>query len=349
MKQAALAILVLLSLTVSVAHAGNPYVTAVAPGDKAATIPVASLDDPANPYWGKYSKLDRWVIDNYSYYVTNENYSTLQLAMPNIEQELKAKGLDVDIVTYQSFVELDATGQKAYLVPILAFTAGSPSLFGAGTLGEAFLSTKSRQVDDSRPYFWSIGIQDPAALMEYREAISAWMAPVYPKIAGWMVDVGHEGDKYSFLPDGGIVIAVPEAKDDLSKRQSQLIRYDAAGNVLKQAAGDYAIWCDAILYDAARGPQSPYFTRKQHPEPSGRNAGTSNNMASTGRYTAFINPERDGFLAVIDYWQGKVLTPADTDLTQLKTDPYPYFEMVDYAEIVRVHKAQQKLAQAGKS
>jgi hypothetical protein len=345
MRQVVLLVIALLVMMSSVAYARGDYVTATVFGDKSPTIQVVSLDEPSNPYWGKYSKLDRWAYDNFSYYVTNENYSTIQLTAPNIEQTLKNQGVNVKIMTYKSYVELDKNDpDKGYLVPIMAFMEGDPVMPGPSTLGEAFGSHSSTQEEDKRPYFWSIGIQDESAEREYAEAISVWLAPVYPKIPEWMVTVGHAGDIYNLLPDGGVVVAVPDVKNDFSQRKSQLFRYDASGNVLKQAPGDYMDWESVMLNDVRIGKDNPYLTHKQHFSESGRLSGTSSNIACTGRYRTYRNDTRDGFLAVVDYWQGKVLTPADCDLNKLIVDPYPYFGMVDYEEIVRVYKAQQALA-----
>lgn len=348
-KHVVLLVIAIILGTAPVAHARGAYVAATTPGDKNPTIEVASLDDPGSPYWGKYSKLDHWACDNFTSYINNDNYWTIQLTVPNIEKALKAKGISVKIVTHKSYIELDATGAKGYMVPTLAYLDSPSSLFQPRTLGEAVLSDKSPTEEDKRPYFWSLGIQDEAAETEYDEEIAAWLAADYPSIPEWMVTVGHDGDQYSFLPDGGVVIADPDVHDDFSQRESQITRYDASGKVLKQARGDYMGWEQLMLNDVTVGPDNPYFVTTEHVEASGRRTGTSNNIWGTGRYLTYRNAARDGFLAVKDYWQGKLLTPADGDLTKLMVDPYPYFGMVDYGEIVRVHKAQQALAAVGKT
>jgi hypothetical protein len=349
MKRFSLMVIAMLVVASSAAYARDTYVMAYAPGDKNPTIEVVGLDDPGSPYYGKYSKLDRWAFDNFCYHVNDENYVMVQLSVPNIEHALKDRGIVLKITTHRSYVELDKAGQKGYLVPELAYLDQPSNLSEPQTLGEAALSHKSVEEVDQRPYFWSLGIEDEAAVAEHSAAVSAWLAPVYPAIPEWMVTMGHEGELYSFLPDGGVVISDPDVKDDFSKRDSHITRYDAGGNVLKQADGDYMSWERLMLNDVKLEPGSPYFVKQEHTEASGRSTGASNNILGTGRYQTYRNAERDGFLAVIDYWQGKVLTPADGDLTKLTVDPYPYFGRVDYAEVARVYQAQQALAKAGKT
>ena len=103
-------------------------------------------------------------------------------------------------------------------------------------------------------------------------------------------------------------------------------------------------WESQLLFDPPRGHGSPYFREKEHYDKSGRLTGTGNNIRNTSRYTLFVNDERDGFLAVIDYWEGKILTPGETDLAQLKLDPYPLFQAVDYDAVAWVHETQEASA-----
>jgi hypothetical protein len=349
MYRIALIIIALITIASSMAYARDTYVMAIAHGDQNPTIKVLGLDDPSNPYRDQYSLLDRWAFDNFARYMNDDNYWPMQMTVPEIEQGLKDRGITLDIETYRSVVELDASGQQGYLVPLLAVEDDTPALGQARTLGQWLLDPPHNPgATDDRPYFWSMGIQDEQALAQYREATAAAIAPLFPPLKEWMIAIGHEGDLYSFLPDGGLVLAVPVVKDDFSQRQAQLFRYDAEGKLLKQVAGDYMDWCSKLLFEPPHGTGAPYLRFKEHPEASGRNAGTSGNISSTGRFTTYINEQRDGFLAVIDYWQGKVLTPADGDLAALVVDPYPYFGSEDYATVLRVYQAQQALAAAKK-
>ncbi len=349
MKRVVVVWIALTVLSVSVAQAKNTYVSAFVPGDSSPTIKVAALDDPASPYFGQYSALDQWVLDNVCYYINDENCTSMQLAVPNIERALKNRGLSFNIETYRSMVELNAAGDTGYLVPILAFLEREHQPAAPRTLGDATSPGKREAPADPQPYFWSLGIEDEAALAEYHAAISTWLAPDFPPLAEWVVAAGRDGDQYSFLPDGGVVICALEVKDDLSQRQSLITRYDAGGNVLKQAPGDYMDWERLMLNDIKLGKDNPYFMNKELFAESGRKLGSTNNILQTGRYMTYRNAERDGYVAVIDYWLGKVFTPADGDLNQLPLDPYPYFGMVDHEEIARIYAAQQALAAAGQT
>src|SRR5690606_2147234 len=163
-------------------------------------------------------------------------------------------------------------------------------------------------------------------------ASSRWLGPSYPCIPDWMIARRQVGDKYFFLPDGGLVIATPEIKGDFRYRQSMLSRYDRDGQLIQQDTGDYMSWERVLLFQANVGRDSPYYVSTNHYDESGGLTGVSNNLSSTGRYTAYRAADSQDFLAVVDYWQGKILTPADGDLTQLPIDPYPVFNMQDYEE-----------------
>jgi hypothetical protein len=339
--------IVVLMMTISVAYARDPYVMATVPGDNNPTIKVATLDDPANPYRGQYSLFDKWAYEHYTSYVTSDNKFYFDLALPNIEEDMKKLGLDADTMTTCSFVELDSTGEVGYMIPTLGYTKSSatPELCQPETLGEVLL-TQDRSYppkDNTMPFFWSIGLKDSAAIEEYHQIVSTWLAPYYPKITSWMVAGGKDGDLYTFLPDGGVIISSPEIKNDYSHRQSDMRWYRADGSLVKQMGGDYMDW-ERLTSDIEWGGDNPYLQHKTHFEKSGRKTGTSNNSAGTGRYRAYINEGRDGFVAVVDYWQNKVLTPEDGDLTKLLVDPYPYFNHINYSEVVQVHQAQQALA-----
>jgi hypothetical protein len=344
MRQVVLLILVTLVVTFSTAYARGPYVMATVPGDSNPTVKVAVLDDPANPYRGQYSSLDRWAYEHYSSYVTGENKFFFDLALPNIEEDMKALGLAAKTMTFCSFVELSADGKVAYMVPTLDYTKdpATPELCQPQTLGEVLLphDYSYPPKENTLPYFWSIGLQDKSVMEEYHRAISTWIAPYYPKITDWMVTNGKDGDLYTFLPDGGVIISSPEVKDDSDHRQSDMRWYKADGNLIKQMNGDYMSW-ERLISDITWGGENPYMRHKTHFDKSGRKTGTSNNSTGTGRYRAYVNEDHSGFLAVVDYWQNKVLTPEDGDLTQLLVDPYPYFNFIDYIEVVQVYQAQQ--------
>ena len=348
MRQVVL-VIVILVMTTSMAYAREtPYVRATVPGDDNPTIKVAALDDPANPYCGQYSPLDQWAYEHYSSYVTIDNKFYFDLALPNIEEDMKALGLDVGTMTFCSFVELAPDGEIAYMIPTLGYTKdpGVPELFQPQTLGKVLLSHDYSYPpkENTLPYFWSIGLQDKSAVEEYHRAISTQLAPYYPKITDWMVANGKDGDLYTFLPDGGVIISSPEVKNDFNHRQSDMRWYGADGSLVKQATSDYMGW-EQLISDISWGGDNPYVRQKTHVEKSGRKTGTSNNSAGTGRYRAYINESRDGFIAVVDYWQNKVLTPeVDGDLTQLLIDPYPYFNQINFSEVAEVRLAQQALA-----
>jgi hypothetical protein len=342
MRQIIIVVATILMMVASVTYARDSYVRALVLGDKNPTIEVVPLDDPNNPYRDDYTLFDHWVFDNFSSYVTDDNYWTTQLTMPNIEEGLKDQGVELKVMVCRSVVELDSTGERGYLVPVLDFTKEAPKLTPS-TLGEVLLGSHKPSEQDTRPYFWSVGIEDQRAKAEYQAVVSKWRALTYPHIPEWMIAKGQEGDKYFFLPDGGVVVATPEVKNDFSHRMSFLSRYDAEGELLQQEMGDYMNWEEVLLYQVDIGRGSPYYMSVEHYDISGRKIGIVNNIASTGRYTTFRNAERDGFLAVVDYWQGKILTPADSDLTQLPLDPYPIFNMQDYEEVVRMFHAQNEM------
>ncbi|MCB1218183.1 hypothetical protein KDL44_12375 [bacterium] len=340
MKHSILTILAFLALATSVAQARDPYAGAIVPGDLNPTIEVVPLDDPSNPYRDSYTQMDYWAFNNFAHHMTDQNCVQTQRTTSEVNDDARARGLDVEWITRRSVVELDPSGTKGYLVPVLSFLNDDPG-FAPRTLGEAFYGSQQATEPDTRPYFWSLGVADELALAEYDTAVRGWLAPAYPSIADWMIDRGMEGDKYFFLPDGGLVIATPEVKGDFSQRKSVLSRYDQAGQLLQQESGDYMSWERILLYQEHVGRDSPYYVSTKHYDVSGGLTGVGNNLSSTGRYTAYRDPDSNGFLAVVDYWQGKILTPADADLTQLPLDPYPVFNMQDYEEVLRIYRAQQ--------
>ena len=340
MKQIILAVIVFLMMATTVAHARDPYAGAIVPGDRNPTIQVVPLDDPSNPYRDSYTQMDHWAFNNFSRYVTDENYANTQLTTSGINDKMKEQGLNQELMVRRSVIELAPSGDKGYLVPVLSFTSEDP-VFTPRTLGESLFGTHKPAEKDNRPYFWSVGLVDNLAQTEYESAISTWLAPAYPSIPDWMIAKGQEGDKYFFLPDGGLVIATPEVKGDFGQRQSVLSRYDQDGQLLQQESGDYMSWERVMLFQANVGPNSPYYVSTKHYDESGGLTGVSNNLSSTGRYTAYRDSDSDGFLAVVDYWEGKILTPADGDLTQLPIDPYPIFNIQDYEEVLRIYTAQQ--------
>lgn len=339
MKQIFFTISALLMVSTAVAHARDPYAGAIVPGDRNPTIEVVPLDDPSNPYRDSYTQMDHWAFNNCSYHVTDENCFYIQRTTSDINRELKDRGVGLEWIARRSVVELDPSGEKGYLVPVLSSINEDP-VISPRTLGEAFHGSQEPEEKDSRPYFWSVGVADDLAQADYLKAISAWLAPAYPSIPDWMIARGQEGDKYFFLPDGGLVIATPEVKGDFGKRKSLLSRYDRDGQLLQQETGDYMSWERILLFQADVGRDSPYYVTTNHYSESGGLTGVSNNISSTGRYTAYRDTESDGFLAVVDYWEGKILTPADGDLTQLPLDPYPIFNMQDYEEVLRIYNAQ---------
>jgi hypothetical protein len=326
----------------SPAHAAYNLMAYV-PGDQNPTVPVLTLDDPANPYKGQYSELDRWAAKNFNRYINRENQGFFQLSLQQLNTDLKDHGFTGELAIWRSYVEQDKSG-TAYMIPMSVYNARlQEKNIGPRKLADMFSPLKTSDSKDEPLSFWSMGIVDQAAFDVYNSGGLIENARWLPPIPDWMIRVATHGDELYLLPDGGVVVN-RKASEDLSIRSATLRRYDASGALVKEAeVKDYMTWERVMLNDPLAGsPEGwkPYIRHKDYFEPSGKLAGTASNIASSGRYTAFRDPDNGGFVAVIDYWQGKLLT--NDEVQDLTMDPYPYFSPLSYEALMDIY-AQQGL------
>lgn len=335
-----LSVLVALLATVSQAWAAS-YVEATVPGDRNGTVPVVALDDPANPYRGQYSSLDEWAFAHYSYFINRENVGSFDISLQSLNEDLKAHGLDGRFTIWQTIVELDPKTGNGYALPLEVYNERQAQQgYTPATLNELITRRKTETERDKQVCFWSLGIADEAALEAYNQAAFRREALSYPHIPDWMLQAGQWGDDYYFLPDGGAVVAHKESKE-FSNRRAILRRYDGQGQLVKEvAAKDYMDWQREMLTDplSAPGSSKQYLRFKDHFEASGKLSGRQSNVASTGRFKTYRDLEKGGFIAVVDYWEGKVRT--EGDLGSLIIDPYPYFNPLPYDNLVLIKEAQ---------
>jgi hypothetical protein len=322
-------------------HAKVNPIRAFVPGDQFATVEVLALDDPANPYVGRYSAMDQWAYDNYCGQISDLNYQTYQMSashLSNSSTELRDRNWKVWV--YRSVVEVDSTSGKASLVP---FTERKNSGVSMDTLGDIL---QGNRIPDSDAHnFWSYGIVSPELMESMTEQSIKQLASVAPKVASWMVSENHLSDICILLPDGGIIYATPE-NPETQNRAAKLSRYDASGTLLDEAnTRDYLNWREIMLWEPldGTGPQSQYFKKKEHysenEDGSKKLIGISNNSISVGRYTAFRNEDGSGYVGVIDHWQKQKLE--GNQLNDLPLDDYPYFNQTEYQTLLAIYNAQQ--------
>jgi hypothetical protein len=337
-------------LTVGTAHAEKYFwVRAFKEGDKyEGSVVVKPLDDPANPYKDKYDDYDRWCVEHSNRFITLENHVTWQMGLSEAQgypggDKLRSGNYpewDGTKALTIGYTEVDKDG---FVVPH-QWHPDQAAGYRPYTLRE-MLENSDTKWSPEPAGFWSMGYLEPAISEANAAQTDKEIAAEYPSIPKWMVTQNKDT---VLLPDGGAifvsdVISAPAdvvAKYPGGKFYAE--RFSADGVQVKDMlVSGYFGWSKLLSDKPLR---NQYFREYESVHADG-DVGSYNNLHGLGgRYTIYRDREQGAALAVLDYWQDKLITPetGGADFLDKLTYDRHYFQQIDAQQLARIYMAQQE-------
>lgn len=187
-------------------------VIAVAPAASDALAPVGALDDPANPYLGQYSEIDRWIYDNAWSYAELVAFRRKYAAAAEASRAGNKSTSDIRYMV----TEVDEAGWMKPVATLQSDGDGQPQIPGGLALVEYDRIWREqererrdrfhREVVKAKPAPRSMLYSAPAAEDLYLAyELSKYDGPAarYPRIPHWLAD--NPPYKAVLVPNGEVI------------------------------------------------------------------------------------------------------------------------------------------------
>jgi hypothetical protein len=209
------------------------------------TIQLGELDNPANPYVGRYDEVDRWHWDNWVPQLNDEEQQSLRL-WPMSEER---KAFEAKYPEGWSFRSMQVD-EQGWLIPRTVQMTKVPSYdysMGAKTIREYVQKINERSHDyvgppadwQKRYFIWAVGVFPQEWVDRERHESDLIEARAWPPIPNWLGDnpplsavFAPNGDILTYGPLGLTYIKDPDRLYQQNPEGETWYRYSADGKLL---------------------------------------------------------------------------------------------------------------------